>query len=210
VNRAHGVICASGWWARTVERELLPWGLEGVELGDDVLEIGPGFGATTRALAARVPALSVLELEPRYCERLRSELGERVKVVQGDASEMPFGDGRFSAVLAFTMLHHLPSRELQDRLLAEASRVLRPGGVFAGTDSLATGLVFRVLHLGDTLLPVAPEELCERLLAAGLTDARVRRGGRSFRFQASKPPRQAPARAAWEPVPTRRPSRAGS
>ena len=98
MNRAHGVICSSGWWARTVERELLPWGLAGVELGDDVLEIGPGFGATTRVLADRVPALSVLELEPRYCERLRAELGDRVEVVQGDATAMPLDDGRFSGV----------------------------------------------------------------------------------------------------------------
>ncbi|TMM17653.1 MAG: class I SAM-dependent methyltransferase [Actinobacteria bacterium] len=193
MNRAHGVICSSGWWARTVERELLPWGLAGVELGDDVLEIGPGFGATTRVLADRVPALSVLELEPRYCERLRAELGDRVEVVQGDATAMPFDDGRFSGVVAFTMLHHLPSRELQDRLLGEVSRVLRPGGVFAGTDSLATGLAFRVLHMGDTLVPVAPEELRERLLGAGLAEAQVERGGRSFRFHAAKPAQQAAA-----------------
>jgi ubiquinone/menaquinone biosynthesis C-methylase UbiE len=56
---------------------------------------------------------------------LRGELGERVAVVQGDATQMPFADGRFSAVLAFTVLHHLPSRALQDRMLAEVTRVLR-------------------------------------------------------------------------------------
>jgi len=187
MNRAHGVICSSGWWARTVERELLPWALAGVELGDDVLEIGPGFGATTRVLAEHVPALSVLELDSGYCERLRRRLGDRVEVMQGDATEMPFGDGRFSGVLAFTMLHHVPSRERQDMLLAEVSRVLRPGGVFAGSDSLATGLPFRLLHVGDTLVPVAPEELGERLLGAGLAEPRVQRGGRSFRFRATKP-----------------------
>ena len=186
MNRAHGVVCSSGWWARTVERELLPWGLAGVELGDDVLEIGPGFGATTSVLAERAPALSVLELEPRYCARLRRELGDRVEVVQGDATAMPFPDGRFSAVLAFTMLHHLPSRELQDRLLAEVSRVLRAGGVFAGTDSIGTGPLFRVLHLRDTLVPVTPEELPARLRGAGLADPCVERGGRSFRFRARK------------------------
>jgi SAM-dependent methyltransferase len=187
VNRVHGLICSSRWWARAVERELLPWGLAHVELGEDVLEIGPGFGATTRVLAGQVPALSVLELEPRYCEGLRRRLGDRVAVVQGSGTEMPFADGRFSGVLAFTMLHHVPSRALQDRLLAEVSRVLRPGGVFAGTDSLGTGLGFRLLHIGDTLVPVAPDELPERLLGAGLRDPQVREGGRSFRFRARKP-----------------------
>lgn len=187
MNAAHGLVCSSRWWARTVQRELLPWALEGVELGDDVLEIGPGFGATTRVLAACCGALSVLELDRRYCERLREQLDARVEVRQGDATAMPYPDGRFSAVLSFTMLHHVPTRASQDRLFAEAARVLRPGGVFAGSDSLGTGAVFRVLHIRDVLLPLDPEELPHRLCAAGLVDAQVRRGGRSFRFRARKP-----------------------
>jgi SAM-dependent methyltransferase len=187
LNRVHGLICSSRWWARTVDRELLPWGLRGVELGEDVLEIGPGFGATTSVLARSPGSLSVLELEPAYCERLRRKLGERVQVTQGDATSMPFEDGRFSAVVSFTMLHHLPSRELQDRVFGEVARVLRPGGVFAGTDSVGTGPVFRVLHIGDTLVPVDPGGLPERLLAAGLAEPRVQLGGRSFRFSARRP-----------------------
>jgi SAM-dependent methyltransferase len=187
VNRAHAAICSSGWWARTVERELLPWGLAGVDLGGDVLEIGPGFGATTRVLARRPGALSVLELEPRYCERLRGRLDDGVAVELGDATKMPFADGRFSGVVCFTMLHHLPSRAMQNRLLAEVARVLAPGGVFAGTDSLATGPVFKLLHIGDTLVPVAPDELPERMQSAGLVEPCVEEGARSFRFRAHKP-----------------------
>jgi SAM-dependent methyltransferase len=159
-----------------------------VELGDDVLEVGPGFGATTRLLARRRGTrLTVLELEPDYCERLRRVLPENVEVTQGDATQMPFADGRFSAVLSFTMLHHLGSAELQDRLLAEATRVLHMGGVFAGTDSLGTGRIFKLLHIGDTLVPVSPDGLPERLERAGLAHPRVQRGGRSFRFRALKP-----------------------
>src|SRR5271155_2134831 len=131
MNWVHGVICSSGWWERTVERELLPWGLSGVDLGDDTLEIGPGFGATTRVLARRARSLTVLELAHSYCERLRLKLDDDVEIVQADATAMPFADGRFSSVVCFTMLHHVPSLELQNRLLAEASRVLRAGGVFA-------------------------------------------------------------------------------
>jgi SAM-dependent methyltransferase len=187
VNRAHAVICSSGWWARSVESKLLPWSLAGVDLGDEVLEIGPGFGATTRVLARRDGALSVLELEPRYCERLRRELGDRVGVVQGDATKMPFADGRFSGVVCFTMLHHLPSSDSQNRLLSEVSRVLRAGGVFAGTDSLATGLVFRLLHIADTLVPVSPDELPERMRDAGLVEPRVKEAARSFCFRAHNP-----------------------
>jgi len=187
MNRIHGVVCSSAWWARAVERELLPWALADVDLGEDVLEIGPGVDATSRVLAARTGALTVLELEPRYCESLRRTLPDDVDVVQGDATAMPFADDRFSAVVCFTMLHHLPSPSAQDRLLAEAARVLAPGGVFAGTDSLGTGLLFRVLHVGDTLVPVAPDGLTTRLGAAGLERSEVKRGGRSFRFFARKP-----------------------
>jgi SAM-dependent methyltransferase len=186
MNRAHAFICSSGWWGQRVERELLPWGLAGLELGEDVLEIGPGFGATTRVLACGSGALTVLELDSDYCERLNRVLPASVNVQRGDATRMPFADGRFSAVVSFTMLHHVPSRELQDRLFAEAARVLRDGGVFAGTDSLGTGWLFKVLHVGDTLVPVPPDGLAERLERVGLVEPSVKRGGRSFRFRARK------------------------
>ncbi|HTZ88398.1 MAG TPA: class I SAM-dependent methyltransferase [Solirubrobacteraceae bacterium] len=187
MNRLHGVICSSRWWGRTVERELLPWGLSRLELGEDVLEIGPGFGATTKVLAKRPGKLTVLELDDGYCARLRRELPERVEIVQGDATAMPFADGRFSAVVCFTMLHHLPSPAAQDKLLAEAARVLRSGGLFAGTDSIGTSKLFRLLHVGDILVPISPGGLPARLRAVGLAEPEIREGGSSFRFRARKP-----------------------
>jgi ubiquinone/menaquinone biosynthesis C-methylase UbiE len=187
MNRVHGLICSSGWWARTVEQRLLPWALAGVELEGDVLEIGPGFGATTRVLARRTDALTVLELQPSYCARLRRELGTQVEVVEGDATAMPFADARFGTVVCFTMLHHVPSPAQQDRMLAEVTRVLRPGGMFAGSDSVGTGRFFRLLHVGDTLVPLPVEGVTSRLEHAGLRDPQVSIGGNSFRFRASKP-----------------------
>ncbi len=187
MNWAHAVVCSSGWWARTVERELLPWGLAGVDLGDDTLEIGPGFGATTSVLARRPGSLTVVELAQSYCERLRRKLDDNVEIVQADATAMPFADGRFSGVVCFTMLHHVPSPELQNRLLSEVSRVLRADGVFAGTDSLGTGRAFKLLHIRDTLVPVLPDELPARMERAGLIEPHVDSGNRSFRFRARKP-----------------------
>ncbi len=187
MNRVHNLICSSGRWSRRVERELIPWGVGSVDIGDDVLEIGPGFGATTKVLAPRVQSLTVVELEESYCRKLRSELGDSVAVVQGDATRLPFEDGRFSAAVCFTMLHHIPARHAQDRVFAEVARVLRPGGVFAGTDSVGTGTVFKLIHLGDTLLPIDPVELPQRLEAAGLVDAKAQRSNGSFRFRARKP-----------------------
>ena len=186
MNCAHALICSSGWWARTVERELLPWGLADVDLGNEVLEVGPGFGATTKVLAPRTRSLTMLELDPRYCERLRRELPADVEIVEGDATAMPFEDARFSGVVCFTMLHHIPSAELQDRLIGEVSRVLAPGGVFAGTDSIGGSRSFRLLHLRDTLVPVAPDGLAERIERKGLVEPHVDVARSSFRFRARK------------------------
>ena len=186
MNLIHNVICSSRSWRRRAANQLVPWALEDVELGDRVLEIGPGFGATTRALVKRVGTLEVLELDQRYCERLEVQLGSRASVTRGDATAMPYDDAQFTAVLCFTMLHHIPTRELQNRVFTEVARVLAPGGAFAGTDSVGTGAVFRLIHIGDTLQPIDPGELPARLTAAGLAEPEVERVDDSFRFRARK------------------------
>jgi SAM-dependent methyltransferase len=187
MNHAHNLVCSSSWWRRSVEQDLLPWALDGVDLGGDVLEFGPGFGATTHVLTRRCESLHVLELEECYCQRLRDQLGDRVVVTHGDATGMPFEDSLFSTVVCFTMLHHIPSRELQDRALSEAARVLRPGGVFAGSDSLGGSLLFRAIHIGDTLNLVDPDTFGRRLTAAGFVEPQITTAKRSFRWRALRP-----------------------
>jgi SAM-dependent methyltransferase len=86
-------------------------------------------------------------------------------------------------VVCFTMLHHLPGAPAQDRLFAEAARVLRPGGVFAGTDSRPS-LRWRLIHLGDICTPIDPGMLPGRLEAAGFTRVAVRADERMVRFAA--------------------------
>ena len=44
MNEAHLRICASPEWAAFVESDLLPWVLREQDLGDEVLEVGPGRG----------------------------------------------------------------------------------------------------------------------------------------------------------------------
>ena len=64
--------------------------------------------------------------------------------------------------------------------------MLAPGGVFAGTDSVGTGIVFKLIHIGDTLLPLDPDELPGRLERAGLSDPLVERSDGSMRFRARR------------------------
>lgn len=63
--------------------------------------------------------------------------------------------------------------EMQDRLFAEARRVLRPGGVFAGSDGI-DNVDWRDFHGGDTCVPVDPDDLPRRLTTAGFAEADVR------------------------------------
>jgi SAM-dependent methyltransferase len=99
---------------------------------------------------------------------------------------MSFPDATFDGALSFTMLHHVPSKAMQNRLLAEVARVLRPGGVFAGTDSLYSRS-FRLLHLLDTMVVVDPDTFPERLRKAGFDDVQVDvLKPYAFRFRARK------------------------
>jgi SAM-dependent methyltransferase len=185
MNRIHQQLCSSEGWAKRAREELVPWALKDVDLGSDVLEIGPGYGATTRVLVERLPRLTTLEHDPALAGRLAGEI-DGAEVVTGDGAAMPFGDEKYSGVVCFTMLHHMPSRELQDRLFGEVHRVLRPGGHFAGSDSRLS-LRFRMLHLFDTMVVVDPDTLGDRLSAAGFGDIKIKKTKRIFRFSAHKP-----------------------
>jgi SAM-dependent methyltransferase len=187
LNRYHQRLCRSPQWAAYVAGTVVPRVLDGVPLGDRVLELGPGYGASTRPLAARTMSLTALESDPGLARRLRAELGTSVTVIDGDATRMSFGAGTFSAVVCFTMLHHLPSAAAQDRLFAEAARVLAPGGVFAGTDSQLSWR-FRLIHLADTCNPVDPGTLAGRLSAAGFGQIEVGTSRDAVRFAAYATP----------------------
>ena len=191
MNEQHLKRCASAEWAETVEREILPWALGGRDLGDDVLEVGPGPGLTTDVLRRSVKQLTAVEVDADLARALASRLfGCNVEVVHADATALPFEHKRFSAATCFTMLHHVPSAEGQDRLLSELRRVLRPGGLLIGVDSLDRP-EWRELHAGDICVPVDPDTLADRLARAGFVDIEVERDSHEpalrFRFAARAP-----------------------
>lgn len=184
MNLLHRRLCSSRKWADMVARTL-PRQLDDLDLSD-VLEIGPGFGATTRVIAPRAERLTAVEIDEASVRGLRAEFDGRVEIVHGDGTALPFDDGRFSAVVCFTMLHHVPSPAAQDALFAEACRVLRPGGVFRGADSQPS-LRFRLLHVADTMTVVDPATLDDRLRRAGFDEVSHRlQPGVRVRFTARR------------------------
>jgi SAM-dependent methyltransferase len=185
MNSLHHWLCRSNRWRRTL-RQRVPWVLAKTDLGPNVLELGPGPGLTTDLLRLSVPHLTTLELDPKLAGSLRSRLrGANVEVINGDATAMPFSDCQFSGGVSFTMLHHIPSPELQDRVLREMWRVLKPGGVFVGSDSMQSWLM-RLIHIKDTLVPVNPDTFGARLEAAGFQAMVVEKNSEAFRFQARR------------------------
>jgi SAM-dependent methyltransferase len=185
VNRFHRWYCRTGHWRHEIQDDIVPWVLDGVDLGDRALEVGPGPGLTTDVLARRVPRLTAVEIDQALAARLAARFADtHVIVGHADATTMPFPDATFTGAASFTMLHHVPTPELQDRLLREVRRVLAPGATFAGSDSRAS-LVFRLAHLADTMVLVNPGTFGERLEEAGFREVEVDARREAFRFRAT-------------------------
>lgn len=174
MNQEHLEICSSDEWRGMMQDLIMPWALGDAQLGDDVLEIGPGPGVATDELRAKVPALTAVELDEALATALAARLaGSNVDVVNADATDLPFEDDRFTGAVSFTMLHHVPTPALQDELFAEVARVLVPGGVFVASDSVASDDL-EALHTDDVYNPVDPRTVEARLLTAGFRAADVR------------------------------------
>jgi ubiquinone/menaquinone biosynthesis C-methylase UbiE len=167
MNEEHAALCSSPEWAAYLHDDVLPAFSAIVKDNSHMLEVGPGPGAATEWLRTRVKRVTVLEIDEEAAERLRARFaGGNVEVTLGDATDLPFPDETFDAVGSFTMLHHVPSRSMQDRLLAETFRVLRPGGALIGSDSLAS-VDLHHFHAGDVYNPIEPASLLTRLQTVG-------------------------------------------
>src|SRR5437899_11263972 len=120
MNRGHRELCASKRWSTHIRETLVPWVVGDRSLGGSILEIGPGPGLTTDVLRSRTRRVTAVEADRGAARRLDRRLaGTNVTVVNADATAMPFRGGTFSAAIAMTMPHHVPTAEAQDAPLAE-------------------------------------------------------------------------------------------
>jgi SAM-dependent methyltransferase len=203
MNNHHMQVCPSPEWAEKLQTSVLPQVASWTELGEEVLELGPGPGAATDWLRHRVRRLVAVEYEAEAAAALTKRFtGTNVEVVHGDATDLTFPDESFDAVAAFTMLHHIPTVALQNRLLAQAIRVLRPGGALLGSDALP-GDTLHHFHEGDTYNPVEPAAFLVRLQTLGFERITLSVDDR-LKFVAHKP------RTTDGPEPTANPAASGT
>jgi ubiquinone/menaquinone biosynthesis C-methylase UbiE len=182
--------CRSAPWRVFARRLVLPWALQGVRPHGRVLEIGAGSGAMAAELLAMYDDITMCvsdfddAMVAAAAERLAS-FGDRAECRQADATALPFSDGSFDTVLSWIMLHHTMAWE---DALAEAARVLRPGGMLVGYDLLASRPL-ELLHQAERASHrmIRPGELDAVLAELPLENVVVQpgRGGFVARFYAT-------------------------
>jgi ubiquinone/menaquinone biosynthesis C-methylase UbiE len=186
MNENHARVCTSPEWAQHIQTDVLPALTRDADLGDEMLEIGPGPGAATEWLRHKVKRLTAIEINEEAAALLAERYaGTNVEIVVGTGTDLGYPDDTFDSVGAFTMLHHVPTVAQQNKILSEALRVLRPGGVLICSDSLASSGLHD-FHADDTYNPVEPASVLGRLQTIGFDKITVTVDG-VLRFAASKP-----------------------
>ena len=191
MSSIEAAFCRSAPWRGFARHAILPWALNGQTVGPDVLEIGAGSGAMAYELLRRDPAirLTAADIDPAMVTAATIRLrpyGDRATAVQADAGHLDLPDHSFDTVCTWLMLHHTIDWAA---VLAEAARVLRPGGTLVGYD-LTDSAPSRLTHRADRSehRMIRPDELRDGLTAAGFTGASVVSAwaGLTMRFQATR------------------------
>ncbi len=140
--------------------------------GGRVLELGPGRRGTGLRIAvedfgaARAEGVELFDDSVRACRTAVADLGDRVQVEQGDVTALTAADGTYDAVFAYHLLHHA---ERWREAVAEAARVLAPGGRLYVVDMTARFVDSRLLRAvslhptdGDRPTPEGVAAACGR------------------------------------------------
>lgn len=93
MNKAHEM-CGSDERRQAMHDVILPWALGETDLGEDVLEVGPGYGAVTDVLSRSVPRLTSVEIDDELAAMLRERFADlpTVDIVNGGATRLAYAD----------------------------------------------------------------------------------------------------------------------
>ncbi|MCR9125201.1 MAG: class I SAM-dependent methyltransferase [Rhodobacteraceae bacterium] len=116
--------------------------------GLDVVDVGAGTGAFAAALAGAGARVTGIEVEAEKVARARAAHGAVARFLQGCGEDLPLPDGSADLVCFMFSLHHVPAAD-QPAALAEAARVLRPGGRLHVVEPDVTGPMTSVVRLID-------------------------------------------------------------
>ena len=104
----------------------------------EILDVGCGPGTITAALAKVTKSAIGVDINPKAIESAREVASasrlQNLKFVEGNMTELPFGNTQFDAVFFHAVLYHLDEATLASTL-SEARRILKPGGLLATRDA---------------------------------------------------------------------------
>lgn len=143
--------------------------------GHRVLDVGCGTGSLAVLIKGLHPTADVVGLDPdpkvlAWARRKAARALAAIRLDRGFSDELPYPDASFDRVLSSFMFHHL-GRDEKEKMLREAWRVLKPGGVlhlldFGGPEPGA-GRFARWLHSSHLLRDNTEERVLALMRGAG-------------------------------------------
>ncbi|MBW6440777.1 class I SAM-dependent methyltransferase [Patescibacteria group bacterium] len=99
-----------------------------INLGDKVLDIGCGNALMAPFILDKGALYVGLDISEKMIEIVRKKYVKeikngKVKFFSGQATELPFGDKKFDYIISYAVLHHIPSKKLQEKFFQEIKRV---------------------------------------------------------------------------------------
>jgi len=150
-----------------------------------ILDAGCGTGNYTLALAPHVARVTGIDMNARMLAEAgrkaeASALADKVSFRRGELPDLPFADASFDAVMFNQVLHHLEPPGTQDfarhaRAIAEAARVLRPGGLVL--INACSPRQVREAFWYYALIPEACRQVCARMIGTDTLKAALHAAG---------------------------------
>lgn len=113
-----------------------------------VIELGCGPAQLARRLVARFAGSTVAALEVDEVQHAKNLAApaQGIEFIAAGAQVIPFGEAHFDLAIMLKSLHHVPL-DLMDRAIAEAARVLKPGGLFYVSEPVYGGTFNSLIRL---------------------------------------------------------------
>ena len=187
--------CSSTLWRIATQRAVIPWIVAftdgGLPSEADVLEVGSGGGFNAQALLRRFPRwrLTATDYDPEMVELARRRLArfaDRVQLEQADATALRYADASFDVVISIGVLHHVGAWE---KALAEAARVLRPGGALLAVDLLDGFFIGPLRRAFPPVQTYTSMDVLGQLPGAGFVRYQLQGGRLWYRLLARTAPR---------------------